>query len=173
MNHRVIGITGWKNSGKTTLVENLVATFVAQGLRIATIKHAHHTFDIDQKDTDSYRHRKAGAHEVAIVSSNRWALMHELEDEKEPPLQEVLRKLSSCDLVIVEGYKREGHDKIEVRRNVTPDNEPLALDDNSIIAIASDMLLPNEKLPVLALQNTEKIAAFILTHVKLAKTTVG
>jgi molybdopterin-guanine dinucleotide biosynthesis adapter protein len=167
MNHRVIGITGWKNSGKTTLVENLVATFVAQGLRIATIKHAHHTFDIDNVGTDSYRHRKAGAHEVAIVSSNRWALMHELEDEKELPLQEVLRKLSPSDLVIVEGYKREGHDKIEVRRNDSA--EALSPGDKSIIAIASDTAILDKSLPGFHLDDVAAIAAFIVQHLNLPK----
>jgi molybdopterin-guanine dinucleotide biosynthesis adapter protein len=167
MKHRVIGITGWKNSGKTTLVEKLVTLFVAQGLRVATIKHAHHTFDIDHEGTDSYRHRKAGAHEVAIVSSNRWALMHELEGEKEPPLQEVLSRLSPCDLVIVEGYKREGHDKIEVRRNDPA--EALSPGDESIIAIASDTAILDKSLPGFHLDDVDAIAAFILHHLNLPK----
>ncbi len=137
MKQNVIGITGWKNAGKTTLVEKLVTRFAEMGLRIATVKHAHHEFDIDHEGTDSYRHRKAGAREVAIVSARRWALMHELEGESEPPLADVLARLGPCDLVIVEGYKREGHAKIEVRRGKA--GTPLAPEDPSIIAIASDL----------------------------------
>lgn len=164
MSQRVIGITGWKNSGKTTLVERLVSHFSKMGLRIATVKHAHHAFEIDHQGTDSFRHRKAGAREVAIVSSRRWALMHELEGEKEPPLQEVLARLSPCDLVIVEGYKREGHDKIEVRRKSVETTEPLAPTDPSIIAIASGVALAGENLPVFDLDDIAAIAAFVLTQ---------
>ena len=93
---RILGITGWKNSGKTTLTEKLVAALVSNGYRIATIKHAHHAFDIDHEGRDSFRHRAAGASQVAVVSSKRWALIHELEDETEPPLQDVLARLSPC-----------------------------------------------------------------------------
>jgi molybdopterin-guanine dinucleotide biosynthesis adapter protein len=173
MSQRVIGITGWKNSGKTTLVEKLVTHFVGLGLKIATVKHAHHAFDIDKEGTDSWRHRKAGAQEVAIVSSQRWALMHELEGEKEPPLQAVLARLSRCDLVIVEGYKNEGHDKIEIRRRLSSTNVPLAPNDISIIAVATDEPLPDEHLPVLPLDDVSAIANFILAHVNIAKTAPG
>jgi molybdopterin-guanine dinucleotide biosynthesis adapter protein len=159
MKHNVIGITGWKNSGKTTLVEKLAAHFSGMGLRIATVKHAHHDFDIDHEGTDSFRHRKAGAREVAIVSARRWALMHELDGEQEPPLAEVLARLSPCDLVIVEGYKREGHAKIEVRRS---QSEPkLAPDDASIIAIAASAPVTGESLPVFDLDDAIAIARFI------------
>jgi molybdopterin-guanine dinucleotide biosynthesis adapter protein len=166
MKHNVIGITGWKNSGKTTLVEKLVAHFSAMGLTIATVKHAHHEFDIDHEGTDSFRHRKAGAREVAIVSARRWALMHELEAEEEPPLAEVLARLSPCDLVIVEGYKREGHDKIEVRRDAFAPK--LALDDPSIIAIASGATADDEGLPWFDLDDSAAIARFILTRFGLS-----
>ena len=107
MSDAVFGITGWKNSGKTTLTERLVAEFTRRGFRVSTVKHAHHDFDIDREGADSYRHRLAGAAEVAIVSGRRWALMHELRGEDEPKLDEILARLAPCDLVLVEGYKRE------------------------------------------------------------------
>jgi molybdopterin-guanine dinucleotide biosynthesis protein B len=130
--HRVFGVTGWKNAGKTTLVERLVAEFVSRGWRIATIKHAHHDVDIDQRGTDSWRHRAAGAAEVAVVGGLRYAIMRET---AEPTLQEVLGRLQPCDLVIIEGYKREPHLKIEVRADHT---KPMASADPNIVAIAAD-----------------------------------
>ena len=166
MKQNVIGITGWKNAGKTTLVEKLVARFSQMGLKIATVKHAHHEFDIDHDGTDSYRHRKAGAQEVAIVSARRWALMHELEGEGEPPLADVLARLAPCDLVIVEGYKREGHAKIEVRRGKA--GSPLAPDDASIIAIAADGPNQGGTLPVFDLNDEKGLARFILQRFSLA-----
>lgn len=160
MKQNVIGITGWKNAGKTTLVEKLVTHFTALGLKVATVKHAHHEFDIDHEGTDSFRHRKAGARETAIVSARRWALMHELDGEGEPPLSSVLEKLSPCDLVIVEGYKREGHAKIEVRRGAS--GPKLAPDDPSIVAIASNAPDGGESLPVLDMDDAPAVARFIL-----------
>jgi molybdopterin-guanine dinucleotide biosynthesis adapter protein len=167
----VVGITGWKNAGKTTLTERLVSHFTARGLKVATVKHAHHAFDIDHEGTDSWRHRKAGAREVAIVSSNRWAVMHELEYEKEPPLQDVIARLSPCDLVIVEGYKREGHSKIEVRRGRTA--QPLAPHDPSIFAIAADHDIKESMVPVFDLNDISAIAGLIGTRFGLAKLTQG
>ena len=125
MTQRVFGITGWKNSGKTTLTEKLVAELTRRGFRVSTVKHAHHDFDIDHEGADSYRHRLAGAVEVAVVSGRRWALMHELRGEDEPKLEEILARLAPCDLVLVEGYKREGHPKIETRRLDAKDTAPL------------------------------------------------
>ena len=116
MSTPVFGIGGWKNSGKTTLTERLVAEFTRRGLRLATVKHAHHDFDIDKEGTDSFRHRRAGAREVAIVSGRRWALMHELDGETEPTLDAIVARLSPADLILVEGFKRGSHPKIEVRR---------------------------------------------------------
>lgn len=167
MTQRVIGITGWKNSGKTTLTERLVAEFVARGLKVSTVKHAHHAFDIDQPGTDSHRHREAGAGEVAIVSGNRWALMHELRDEREPSLDDVLARLSPCDLVIVEGYKREGHLKIETRRRAAKDTRPLSVDDPNIVAVATDHALPGETLPVFAIDDIAAVADFIASRLGL------
>ena len=133
---RVFGITGWKNSGKTTLTEKLVAEFTRRGFRVSTVKHAHHDFDIDREGADSHRHRMAGAAEVAIVSGKRWALMHELRGEDEPKLEQILARLAPCDLVLVEGYKREGHRKIETRRLDAKDTAPLSASDPNIRAVA-------------------------------------
>lgn len=167
--HRILGITGWKNSGKTTLTERLVAALVASGYRIATIKHAHHAFDIDHEGRDSYRHRKAGAAEVAVVSSKRWALIHELENEDEPPLADVLARLSPCDLVIIEGYKREGHNKIEVRRSGARDITPIADDDPSIIAVVTDMGEAKTTLPIFHIDDVENIKSFVMRQYPLGE----
>lgn len=169
MTRRVIGITGWKNSGKTTMTERLVAEFVARGLRVSTVKHAHHEFDIDSQGTDSFRHRAAGAGEVAIVSDNRWALMHELRDEQEPSMEEILARLSPCDLVIIEGYKRESLPKIELRRIGSKDTRPLSQDDPNIIAVASDRAMPDETLPVFGIDDIADIADFISSRLRLAE----
>lgn len=163
----VFGITGWKNSGKTTLTERLIAELTARGYRVAAVKHAHHAFDIDHPGTDSFRHRAAGAREVAIVSGRRWALMHELDGEEEPRLSEVLARLSPADIVLVEGYKRENHPKIEARRLSSRNREPLAPFDPAIVAIAADHEVADSALPVFALDDTAAIADFILAHLKI------
>ncbi len=169
MTIRVFGITGWKNSGKTTLTERLVAELTARGYRIATVKHAHHDFDIDKPGADSFRHRAAGAVETAIVSGRRWALMHELRDEPEPALGEILARLSPCDLVLVEGYKREAHAKIEVRRTGARSSEPLCRNDPAIVAIAADHIVDEPHLPVFAIDDVTAIADFILASTGLAR----
>jgi len=158
---KVVGITGWKNSGKTTLTERLVAELCRRGHAVSTVKHAHHDFDIDKDGTDSFRHRAAGAREVAIVSDRRWALMHELRDEAEPPLDAVLARLSPCDLVLVEGYKRESHQKIETRRLTAKDTAPLTATDPNIVAIAADHAVSGEVVPVFAIDDVAAIADFI------------
>lgn len=161
MNRRVFGITGWKNSGKTTLTEKLVAELVQRGWKVSTVKHAHHDFDIDKPGADSFRHRQAGAMEVAIVSGVRWALMHELRGEDEPTLEAVLSRLAPCDIVLVEGYKREAHRKIETRRREAKDRTPLSASDPAIIAVAADFTTEGESLPVFDLDDTKSIADFI------------
>ncbi|RUW46483.1 MULTISPECIES: molybdopterin-guanine dinucleotide biosynthesis protein B [unclassified Mesorhizobium] len=161
MNRRVFGITGWKNSGKTTLTEKLVAELVRRGWKVSTVKHAHHDFDIDKPGADSFRHRQAGATEVAIVSGNRWALMHELRGEDEPPLDAILSRLAPCDIVLVEGYKREPHRKIETRRLEAKERTPLAAGDPNIVAIAADFAITGQSLPVFDLDDTKSIADFI------------
>jgi len=158
---RVFGITGWKNSGKTTLTERLVAEFTRRGFRVSTVKHAHHDFDIDREGADSHRHRLAGATEVAVVSGRRWALMHELRGEDEPRLEQILARLAPCDLVLVEGYKREGHRKIETRRLDAKDTAPLSAADPNICAVAADHAVNGETLPVFSLDDVTAIADFI------------
>jgi molybdopterin-guanine dinucleotide biosynthesis protein B len=163
----VFGVTGWKNSGKTTLVTRLVAEFTRRGLAVSTVKHAHHDFDIDKPETDSFRHRQAGASEVMIISGHRWALMHELRGDPEPPLGAALERISPCDLILVEGYKREGHPKIEARRQGARRAEPLAPGDPSILAIASDHPTEAAGRPVFDLDDIAAITGFISSHLAL------
>ena len=167
MRQRIIGVAGFKNAGKTTLVEKLVVDLTRRGLRISTVKHAHHSFDIDHEGRDSFRHRAAGATEVAVVSATRWALIHELRHEAEPSLEEILRKLAPCDLVIVEGYKRDGHDKIEVR-NLGLDHPQLAGDDPTIVAIAATGAVAGAPVPVFDRDDVGALSAFIISHMGLA-----
>jgi molybdopterin-guanine dinucleotide biosynthesis adapter protein len=164
---RVIGVAGFKNAGKTTLVEKLVAALTARGHRVSTIKHAHHSFDIDQEGRDSFRHRKAGAAEVAVVSRHRWAIMHELRDDAEPSLEDILAKLAPCDLVIVEGYKRDTHDKIEVR-NLELNHPQLAGDDPTIVAIAANGAMHDPPVPAFDRDDVNALVGFIEKHKGLA-----
>ena len=163
---RIYGVTGWKNAGKTGLMERLVAEITGRGLAVSTVKHAHHDTDIDQPRRDSHRHREAGAREVLLSSPRRWALMHELRDAPEPPLADLLARLSPVDLVLVEGYKREAHPKIEAYR-ATVGKPPLAPGNGSIRAIAADCPLDAKALPVFDLDDTAAIADFILQEVGL------
>lgn len=169
MTQRIFGITGWKNSGKTTLTEKLVRELTARGHRVSTVKHAHHSFDIDKPNTDSFRHRAAGATEVAIVGGERWAIMHELRGADEPSLEEIIARLSPCDLVLVEGYKREGHAKLEARRLDAHDTQPMSRFDETIVAIAADHRPENETVPVFGLDDASAVADFIERHVGLKK----
>lgn len=162
---KLYGVTGWKNAGKTGLMERLVTEFVARGLRVSTVKHAHHSFDVDHIGKDSHRHREAGASEVLLASRNRFALMHELRDEDEPTLQTLLSKLAPVDLVLVEGYKRDRHPKIEAFRAETG-NPLIAPEDDTIRAIASDSPLDTDR-PVFDLNDTRAIADFIAAEVGL------
>jgi molybdopterin-guanine dinucleotide biosynthesis adapter protein len=164
--NRIIGVAGFKNAGKTTLVEKLVAELSRRGHRISTVKHAHHSFDIDHEGRDSFRHRKAGACEVAVVSRHRWAIIHESRDAQEPTLQEILAKLAPCDLVIVEGYKRDGHDKIEVR-NLGLSHPRLAGDDSTVVAIAANGTIGGEPVPVFDRDDVTALASFIEQHTGL------
>lgn len=158
----VIGIAGWKNSGKTTLTVRLIAELTRRGLRIASVKHAHHDFQIDDAETDSARHRRAGAGEVVVVGGKRWAMIHELAGEPEPALDDILARLSPSDLVIVEGYKTAPIPKIEVRRTAQRDSRPLAPEDPMIVAIASDHPTDHGALPLFALDDVPAIADFIV-----------
>jgi molybdopterin-guanine dinucleotide biosynthesis adapter protein len=163
----IIGIVGWKNSGKTTLAERLVAEFTRRGWRVATIKHAHHSFQIDTADTDSARHRRAGATQVAIVSDKRWALMTEVGAAAEPPLAAIIAMLAPCDLILVEGYKSEPIRKIEVRRANSAKGARLAASDPNVVAIAADDVgAHNGALPVFQLDEIASIANFILAQAR-------
>jgi molybdopterin-guanine dinucleotide biosynthesis protein B len=159
---RIIGLAGWSGSGKTTLLTKLIPRLVARGLTVSTVKHAHHAFDVDQPGKDSHTHRMAGASEVLVGSAARWALVHELRGAAEPTLHELLAKLASVDLVIVEGYKREPHPKLEVYRAAV--RKPLLHpDDPDIVAIASDQAVP-AGVPVVALDDVEAIVEIMLRH---------
>ncbi|NNU79622.1 molybdopterin-guanine dinucleotide biosynthesis protein B [Halovulum dunhuangense] len=159
---RIYGVTGWKNMGKTTLVERLVAHLTGDmGLRVSTVKHAHHMVDIDQPGRDSHRHREAGASEVVLSSARRIAFMHELRDAPEWPLQDILARMRPCDLVLVEGYKAEAHRKIEIfRPEAARSRTPLAASNPTIRAIAGDPGATG--LPGFAPDAIAEIAAFIL-----------
>ena len=162
---RVYGITGWKNTGKTTLAERLVAELVWRGLSISTIKHAHHATDVDHPGRDSYRHRQAGAGQVIVASPERWALMTELRGQEEPPLEALLAQLAPCDLVLVEGFKRGFHPKVEAHRAAV--GRPLLAPENPTIrALATDTPL-DHPLPQFDLNDVPRIADFILSEVGL------
>jgi len=162
---KVFGVTGWKNSGKTGLMERLVAEFSARGFSVSTIKHAHHRFDVDHPGKDSFRHRDAGAKEVLLASRNRFALMHELRDDAEPTLDQLLAKLMPVDLVLIEGYKRDRHPKIEAHRKETR-QDLIAPTDDTIRAVASNDTLSLGK-PVFDLDDTQAIADFIQSETGL------
>jgi molybdopterin-guanine dinucleotide biosynthesis adapter protein len=162
---KIIGIAGFSGSGKTTLIEKLIPVLVREGLRVSLIKHAHHEFDVDQPGKDSYRHRHAGCTEVLVSSSKRWALMHELRGAEEPSLQEQVKHLSPCDLVIVEGYKSAVIPKIEVHRrdSHTPLLHP---EDANVVAVATDEPLQT-RLPQLPVDDAEAVARFIVQFLGL------
>jgi molybdopterin-guanine dinucleotide biosynthesis adapter protein len=160
---RIIGLAGWSGSGKTTLLTRAIPRIVARGLTVSTLKHAHHDFDIDQPGKDSHSHRIAGATEVLIGSARRWALMHELRGADELSLGALLHKLSPVDLVLVEGYKRARHPKLEVHRAVIGQSL-LAPSDPTIVAIASDQPLPSITIPVLDLDDVDRIVESLIAH---------
>lgn len=162
---RIYGVVGWKNAGKTGLMERLVTEITSRGISVSTIKHAHHSFDVDHEGKDSFRHRQAGATEVLLASRNRFALMHELRQEQEPSLDDLLPRLSPVDLVLIEGYKRDQHPKIEAHRAETG-NPLIAPDDPTIRAVASDTPLDLDR-PVFDLDDTKAIADFVLAEVGL------
>ena len=162
---KIFGFAGYSGSGKTTLIERLIPLLTAGGVRVSLIKHAHHAFDIDQPGKDSYRHRQAGCSEVLVTSSRRWALIHELRGAPEPELEDHVRRLSPCDLVLVEGFKRSRIPKLEVHRAEV--GEPLIHPhDGNIVAIATDRRL-DVRLPQFDLNAAQEIAAFVLKQTGL------
>jgi molybdopterin-guanine dinucleotide biosynthesis protein B len=160
---RVIGLAGWSGAGKTTLLTKLIPELNRRCLSVSTLKHAHHAFDLDTPGKDSFAHREAGAREVLISSERRWALMHELRDEPEARLPALLQKLSAVDLVIVEGFKREPHARIEVHRAANG-KPPLHPDDPGIVAVASDVVFPAAGRPVVALDDVAAVTDLVLAH---------
>jgi molybdopterin-guanine dinucleotide biosynthesis protein B len=160
---RVIGIAGWSGAGKTTLLAKLIPRLTARGVRVSTVKHAHHAFDVDQPGKDSHTHRMAGATEVLVSSVNRWALVHELRGAAEPTLSDLLAKLAPVDLVIVEGFKHGAHPKLEIYRSAVG-KPPLHPDDPHIVAVASDAPVPSACVPVVGLDDVDAIADLMLAH---------
>ena len=160
---RLIGLSGWSGSGKTTLITALVPALIARGRSVSTVKHAHHAFDVDKPGKDSYVHREAGAHEVLIASDKRWALMREHRGAPEPALSELVAHLAAVDLVLVEGFKREAHPKIEIHREVV--GKPLLYpNDPQIVAIASDRPMPDAAIPHFDLNDIQAIADLVERH---------
>jgi molybdopterin-guanine dinucleotide biosynthesis protein B len=157
----IVAIVGWKKSGKTTLTVRLVAEMVARGRRVATVKHAHHNFQIDEAATDSARHRQAGAHQVAVVSAERVAMIKELNGAPEPDFEDVIAMLDPCDLIVVEGYKSAPVPKIEARRLQSFSQEPLAPRDPRVIAVAADHPADGAGRPVYSLDDIEGLADLI------------
>jgi len=162
----VFGLAGWSGSGKTTLMTRLLPELIGRGLTVSTMKHAHHAFDVDQPGKDSYTHRSAGATEVLVASANRWALMHEHRGAPEPTAAELMRHMTPVDLLVIEGFKREPHPKLEIYRRAN--GKPLLHpDDPDIVAIASDVPLEKTPLPVLSIDDIAGIADFIIGHCRL------
>lgn len=163
---KIFGLAGWSGSGKTTLVKRLLPELIGRGYTVSTVKHAHHNFDIDKPGKDSYEHRRAGATEVMVSSANRWALMHENRGAAEPDLEDLVARMTPVDLLIVEGFKRENHEKLEIHRP-SVGKDLLCPDDPLIVAVASDEALPQAQVPVLDLNDVPAIAEFILAQVEL------
>jgi len=157
----MIGVAGWSNSGKTTLIEKLTRHFVSRGLRVATIKHTHHKFEIDKPDSDTARHRQAGAAETAIVSGSRVAVVEEIESRGEPSLEDIARRLKPADIIFVEGYKSAAIPKIEVRRAAVASERLLAASDANVLAIAADYDIDGHGKPVFGLDDVAGIAALL------------
>ena len=163
---KVFGLAGWSGSGKTTLLVKLIPEFVERGFKVSTLKHAHHNFDIDKPGKDSFEHRQAGASEVMISASNRWALMHENKDDVESDLEQLLARMSPVDLLLVEGFKWHSHPKMEVYRSIV--GKPLLQEnDTGIVAVATDEKLLNLTVPSFNLSDISLIADFILNKLKI------
>lgn len=160
---KIFGLAGWSGSGKTTLTARLLPELIRRGLAVSTMKHAHHSFDIDQPGKDSYVHRMAGATEVLVASASRWALMHEHRGAPEPSAADLIRQMTPVDLLLIEGFKREPHPKLEVYREANG-KSLLHPDDPHIVAIASDVPIPRASLPVISIDDIAAIADFIIGH---------
>ncbi|MBI3444328.1 MAG: molybdopterin-guanine dinucleotide biosynthesis protein B [Magnetospirillum sp.] len=164
---KVFGLSGRSGSGKTSLMIRLVPWFKAQGLTISTVKQAHEGFDVDKKGKDSYEHREAGASEVMIASARRWALMHEYRDEPEYSMEQLLARMSAVDLVLIEGFRKWPHQRLEVWRQETG-KPPVYLEDDNVVALVSDRPVPDCSLPQLGIDDTDAIGRLILSRVGLS-----
>jgi molybdopterin-guanine dinucleotide biosynthesis protein B len=164
---KIFGMVGWRDSGKTTLIVNLLPELIRRGLEISTIKHTHHRFDIDKPEKDSFKHREAGAREVLVTSSVRWALMHELHGNPEEEVKSMIARMEPVDLLLIEGFKKHGHPKMEVHRP-SKGRPLLCKEDPNIVMVASDEPLPEVSLPVLDLDDTAGVADFIIDYCGLA-----
>lgn len=163
---KVMGIVGWSGSGKTSLLVEVLPLLREKGLKVSTMKHAHHRFDVDSAGKDSYRHREAGASEVLVVTSSRWVLMHELREEAEPSIEALIERMTPVDLLLIEGFKTHSHPKLEIHRE--SEGKPLLCqEDPEIVAVASDRPLPELRIPVLDLNDPGAVVEFILTHTGL------
>jgi molybdopterin-guanine dinucleotide biosynthesis protein B len=165
---KTFGLVGWSGSGKTTLMVRLLPELIGRGLKVSTMKHTHHSFDIDKPGKDSHNHRMAGATEVMVASSRRWALMHELRAEPEPDMETLIAHMAPVDLLLIEGFKYHHHPKMEVHRPAL--GKPLLChDDPTVVAVASDAAVPGLAVPVLDINDPAAIADFILAHCGLAE----
>lgn len=164
---RILGIAGWSGAGKTTLLAKLIPELTRRGIRVSTMKHAHHAFDVDTPGKDSYVHREAGATEVMVSSGKRWALMHELRGDAQPDAGALIKHMTPVDLLLIEGFKNEPHDKLEIHR--AENGKPLlSTDDPTYVAILSDGPVPGAKMPVIDLNDIPAIADFVMAHCQLA-----
>ena len=169
---KVFGLAGWSGSGKTTLMTRLIPEIAARGITVSTMKHAHHNFEMDQEGKDSFEHRRAGATEVLITSARRWALMHELRADPEPPMAELIARMTPVDLLLIEGFKRADHEKLEVHRPAV--GKPLlCAADPQIVAVASDAPLAGLAVPRIDLNDIPAIADFVLTRCGLLPVAEG
>jgi len=165
---KIFGIIGWSGSGKTTLMVRLLPELIGRGFKVSTMKHSHHSFDVDRKGKDSFRHRQAGASEVLISSSSRWALMHELREDAEPGMEELVNHMTAVDLLLIEGFKDHKYDKLEIFRESI--GKPLrCTDDEGIVAVACDKSLNGLHIPVIDLNKPAAIVDFIVEHCGLKK----
>jgi len=165
---KIFGIVGMSGSGKTELLVKLIPELTARGVTVSTIKHTHHNVEVDKPGKDSYRHRKSGARQVMVASAGRWSLIRELRDDPEPTLAELIKKLEPVDLLLVEGFKREGHAKMEVFRH-DHEQELLSPDDNKIVAVAGDGPIDGLNVPLINLNDVNAVADFILSYCELEK----
>jgi molybdopterin-guanine dinucleotide biosynthesis protein B len=165
---KVLGLAGWSGAGKTTLLAKLIPELIRRGVTVSTMKHAHHAFDVDTPGKDSYVHREAGATEVLVASGSRWALMHEHRGAREPDSKALMQHMSPVDLLLVEGFKREAHDKLEIYREAN--GKPLlAAEDPNIVAVLVDGPKPETGLPMIDLNDVGAIADFVMRHCGFSK----